>query len=377
MKRKLLDRKNKWDNLLDKTDNLFLDIELSDSVLIGCQHLLESNLDLFKKLFERGLKQSNTFVIGKCYSTHSSIVKAFTNLGVYVDSSSSYFDSHLPFDIQFAKNIELFVNKVLRLIKRIYFEKIIILDDGGYLISQISQKLKGYKILAVEQTSSGYWRLVDSKVNFPIINAARSHIKLEYESPLIAQVWTNEFRKALNYIKSPIKRILIIGGGSIGTAISNELKNKYIVRIYDTELSKSSISNNNLDSILKEFDVIIGCTGRSCISIDQLQKLKEGIILASASSSDREFPSSHIRSHFLPDSNSHKHIYFKRIWLLNNGFPLNFYGGKNSLPKPKAQLTRSIMLASIYYGLNLQKTKTGFIKLPREIQDKIFENWTK
>ena len=52
MSLKLLDKNNEL-TLLDKTDKLFSNIKLEGSILIGCQHLLESNLDLFKKLFER------------------------------------------------------------------------------------------------------------------------------------------------------------------------------------------------------------------------------------------------------------------------------------------------------------------------------------
>ena len=62
------------------------------------------------------------------------------------------------------------------------------------------------------------------------------------------------------------KRILIIGQGTIGKAISAHLKNDlYHVDCFDECPEKSDFRSEELNQRLKKYDLIIGCTGNTSI----------------------------------------------------------------------------------------------------------------
>jgi len=57
---------------------------LQRTLIVACQHLLETTGSLFEALTRSGAHQDRIFVIGKCYSTNQRVVEHLRSLGIDV-----------------------------------------------------------------------------------------------------------------------------------------------------------------------------------------------------------------------------------------------------------------------------------------------------
>jgi len=353
--------------LLEYVDKLF-DVDLSDCLVIACQHLLGSQELMFKKFIEKGLKPTNLFILGKCYSSSKVVIDRLKSGGVYIHPGSLRFDSHKSFDEQFDDNVKDLIEYVKSKKQLKNFIKIILLDDGGYLIYWANSLLSDYKnIVSVEQTSSGYHKLKSFDCKFSIINVARSKAKLVVESPVISKAIIVTMDKSLKKLNLEPRDVLIIGMGAIGTQLYSDLKEKYNISSYDRTFN-NHIAPKNPD----KFDMIIGCTGESVI--DEYSKLKKDVILVSASSSDREFSAFKIRKMTKKNRVIHKDYHVQNIYLLNSGFPVCFTGSVHSSPPREIQLTIALLFSGVCQGL-IKKYPKGFINLDEKIQENIIKEY--
>ncbi len=363
--------------LLDYTASLYPDVTLADAYVICAQHLVSTTYSLFHTLLNLGLKPANLSVIGKCYSTDPEAYREMSKKGIDVCPSSLSFDSHRSFDEQYRENLLKFVNRRLKKISSAKFKKIIILDDGGELISIISSSLGEIKgAVAIEQTSSGFHKLNKKKASLPIINVARSPAKLIYESPIIAKLVVDTLVSQIKNLPSQPREVLVIGNGAIGSRIREVLESKYHISTFDKAASRSSIRSQDFEKFLKKFDLIIGCTGRSVLRPEQYKLLKKNVILVSASSSDREFDAVHLRNKMPLVRDCHQSLQIDGTYLINCGFPVNFSAEFRAIDVDELQLTRSLLLSSIlqayYYS---DPTKKGFIPLDMENQRDIIQKY--
>ena len=230
--------------------------------------------------------------------------------------------------------------------------------------------------MAIEQTSSGYNKLKNEKIHFPIINVARSNAKLVYESPFIAELIVKKLFSRLKELQLSPKTCLIVGAGSVGKELFNLLKNKFETHIYDVQQHISDFGKTELANIISDFDLIIGASGNEIINSKIYSKIKNGAILISASSSDREFSAVNLRKSAPKIKDCHKDIFVNDVWLLNCGFPLNFDGNKNSASPEKIQLTRALMLSAICLAMEKEYQK-DFIELEPKYQKLIVEKFNK
>jgi len=358
--------------LLDFTSKLFDKAEFDDYVVVACQHLLPTNFIMFNYLFKKGLKPKNTFIIGKNYSTHQPVVKSFEKQGVYIHKYN--YSSHKSFEKQFDQAISEFIEAISNRLKD-SGKKIIILDDGGRLIELIA-KYKNLKIFsAVEQTTSGYEKINKLNLKFPVINVARSQAKLLLESPYIARAVAKVLKEKLDSSKTSSKNILIIGKGSIGSALQSVLESEFNPSAYDIDTNKSDFTNQELLKILPNFDIIIGCTGKTVLTLKDKKYFKNTVILASSSSADKEFEAVKFRLFAPINNNPHQDIKLKGITLLNSGFPLNFQGTEIEDWK-EIQLTRALMFSAICISV-IHKYRNGIVELDEKIQQQISENYAK
>lgn len=349
--------------------------DLSEVVLIGCQHILGTTVDLLKELFSDGLSPSNTYLIGKCYSTNDATFNKIQKMGIYIDSNSRTYNSHLSYDEQFKSFIEEFVHDALKKIEIAQFRKIILLDDGGQLLSCFNtlENIDFHNVSGVEQTSSGFEKISKTDLQFPVINIARSKTKLEVESPIIANIVTKELRKFFNKYHLSHPKILIVGNGNIGKNIFKLLNVKYSVDSYDL-MDKISPFPGDIADRINQYDVIIGTTGRAIMSGDDFKLLKPNSYLISASSSDREFSAWEIRKNIPMTNDCHHDINNNEVVIANGGFPINFTGRVHSAPPNEILLTRSLLLAGVLEA-NSQNYPPGIIELPVEIQKIIVNNF--
>lgn len=354
------------DFLINQTEEDLLD----ETCVIGGQHLLQTTHLMLQALYELNLKPENVFLIGKCYSSNSSVFSQMIEDGINVSQSSIYFKYYQPFD-QFYKNeVRKFYNQIIKDVNKRKPKKIVVLDDGGELLSQVNpEDFDCKQIIGIEQTSSGYNKLLNQSLKFPIINVARSWAKLKYESPIISEFALQKFLKCLPECRC--EQVLIVGGGSIGLAIRDKLKQETQVDIFDTVAERSSIFS--LKENLASYDLIIGCTGSTSISHKLHELLKEGCILASVSSSDREFDAHYLRKKSAPYENCHYNLSIDGKLLLNSGFPINFDGGTHSVPPKYIQLTRGLLVAGIFQSTKLSSSTPQILDLCHNYQKQIID----
>lgn len=345
---------------------------LEEVCIIGGQHLLQTTHVMLQALYELNLKPDNIFLIGKCYSSNSSVFLQMVEDGIHVSPKSISFESYQSFDQFYKSEVKKFYHQIIKAVNQRKPKKIIVLDDGGEFLSQVDPDHFDCKnIIGIEQTSSGYNKLSNQSLRFPIINVARSWAKLKYESPIISEFALQKFLKSLP--SCDWKQTLIVGGGPIGLAIRDKLKQQTQVDIFDKLSERSSILS--LEDNLSSYELIIGCTGSTSISHKLHPLLKEGCILASVSSSDREFDAYHLRKKTAPYDNCHYHLPVDGKLLLNSGFPINFDGGMHSVPPKYIQITRALLVAAIFQSVNLCSYFPKIIDLCSNYQRKVVNNF--
>ncbi|MBS3172299.1 hypothetical protein J4438_01810 [Candidatus Woesearchaeota archaeon] len=363
--------------LLDFVSSNYKDVKLDKVLLIASQHILESQRLMFEYFIEKGLKPKNIFLIGKCYSTNRDVIKRFQKMGIYVSPKSESFDQNLSFDEQFegyTRELLDYINKVVNLKN---YDRVIILEDGGSLLSYANRILKDTRnIIGIEQTSAGYEKLKNIKLDFPVINVARSYAKLKVESPIIAKTCIERLKSSLSRLKLKPKSILIIGAGAVGNAIYEELNSNFLVKRYDLDSNLSDYKNESLKAILGEFDMIIGSTGKEIIDISLYKYLKDDAILVSVSSSDREFSAVNLRKMIDKKITCHDDLKVKSWYLLNGGFPINFDGAEDSASSEKIQITLALLFASLCLAVK-QNYRKGLIDLEKNTQNQIIDEFGK
>ncbi|MBY0461902.1 MAG: hypothetical protein K2Q34_01815, partial [Alphaproteobacteria bacterium] len=324
-------------------------------------------------LFDLGLAPERIALIGKCYSTSKKTQRSLENEGIYVCPSSNNFDSYHSFDVQFQQNILNFLQKAIQQMNPHKEAKIIILDDGGELISASYKSIqKRWNLIGIEQTSSGYHKLRNLKLNLHVTNVARSYAKLEVESPMIADAQATQIITKISNFLSSIKKCLLVGNGAVGKALFEKLKNHYDIIRYDKIFERSDLYKDKLN--LADYNLIIGTTGETIISQKGHSKIKKGTILISSSSSDREFEAVHIRKRIKRTNNCHQDICSDGVFLPNSGFPINFHGSQeDSVPLEKIQLTMALLFEGICQGVQTDPNQKGLVELNTIRQEKVLD----
>jgi len=353
--------------VLPFVSSLYPDSDFSKTLIIACQHLLGTQLSLFKELFQKGLEPRNLFLIGKNYSTSGDVYQEFLKQDVQVALESKEYNSKLSFDVQFQKHIETFLTRVKNSVSFKDYSRIIIVDEGGHLLCS-RHMLEGpfLDTVGVEQTSSGYEKIKHKQFDFPVINVARSYSKLESEAPIIAGLVVRKIKEYLRAASVSNPNILVVGQGPIGVCTKDLLQQDFTVKAYDVLSHKSDLEGDYRKE-LQNFNVIIGATGKPILTPEDFPLLKKGTHLISISSSDREFSGVELRRRSGAGDDIHTTIESDGIFLVNSGFPINFTGGVESLPTKDAQLTVSLMLASMYEA-NTNLLPKGLSELNPKIQ---------
>jgi S-adenosylhomocysteine hydrolase len=357
--------------LIERLTRLFDDLNLENTLIISVQHLCSTTEVLFNALLDLNLYPENLYVVGKCYSTNPEVLVRLRKKGINALFSSSSFNYSVPFDIDFDRNVDEMIKQVISSNDLFSFERIIILDDGGHLLERANALLpKGLPVIGIEQTSSGFNRMNDKNLPFPVINLARSWLKLEYESPIIISLVLRKLKEKLDQLDSNVNKVLLIGFGVLGQKIHEILKDRYLISTFDSVPEKSTIKPDEFKTRLGEFDLIIGCTGSTSLTFEDFSYLKNPVILASISSSDREFEAFKFRK-LNPVKNCHSHVTVDGITLLNCGFPITFDEDYDSIDTDDFQLTRALILASVYQASVTNQSLHGFLPMEDDLQKTI------
>ncbi|MBI5676843.1 MAG: hypothetical protein HZC48_13670 [Nitrospirae bacterium] len=367
-------------------NNLF-----SNHVLIMVQHLLGDFIPFINALEQCGLKKNNCYIIGIPYSTKDYVVSV-------LKEDKKYPHVFAPADYPF----DNYVNDALKMVgERCKTEgkKFIIIEDGGYVVPLLhSKEFRQYIkhcIGAVEQTKNGIWVDRDlekkRKLKLPVMSVADSKLKNEYEGKLIGQaVCGNIDRLLQKFAKESAyeKKCLVIGLGSVGLNVCAALKAKSaIVYGYDSDSSKRKEAKRTGIQIAKsimekigEVSLIIGGTGKSPINFREIVKVRHNTVFVNATSKRKEINYQDLDG--LTNSMDLKKGFGiryrttlgKDIWLLANGYPVNFFDAE-SVPDKDIQFVPALLFkaaALLFDKKYSEKSKVHNIpgKLQAEIKDK-------
>lgn len=356
--------------LLEHVMKLWSYPSLEGIAVIGVQHLMESTLAMIQALLELGLDPTLFHLIGKCYSTNPEIEEELRDAGISVSKLSQAYDRNRSFDEQFQEYLSLFVSQALEKIDWDACHTLILLDDGGALIHHLEKirqsepnRFNRVKITAIEQTSSGYHRLKEMDLNFPVYNIARSYTKLTLETPYIIASSIARMAQKMDLIdySDSGECALVLGHGVLGSAVISYL-NRWHVPILAHEKDEDEYA---LAAKLAQSKLVIGTTGCVAINRSQHRFIKPGTTLVSLSSSDREFDAVHLRKgcdrfsgSCWDDLNCHG------IHLIQSGFPVNFWGCRNNIPLESIQITLALLLAALLDSATEERQRSGFVSLP-------------
>lgn len=301
---------------------------------------------------------SDLIIIPKSSSKTVEALNQYSNYGVMLD-----FTRH-----QIMKN----PSDVMRILDSyILGRKFLIFDMGGYFLPLIDflNDRTGQFIGIIEDTENGHLRYLkvinkSGGCKFPIISVARSELK-EPEDILVGQAIAFSVEKVLrsNLLILVNKSVLVIGYGKIGAGICNAMKGRgATVHFYDVDPLRtikalaSGYKTGEKCDLLSNADLIISATGNKGLSKNDLQYVKSGVYIFTATSSDDEFEECLLKfcqivtkdSNFI-EVNLEKDV--KKVHLYNGGNSINFVDG--------AVVDRYIELvqAEMLFAANILHTK--------------------
>lgn len=258
--------------------------------------------------------------------------------------------------------------------------KIIIIEDGGFIVPEIHQKYTNLipcVIGAVEQTTRGIWN--DEKIKdlrFPVISVAKSELKGSFEPPYIGKAVVENIQRMLPDIAFNGKNIAIFGYGTIGKEIAIWFRSiKSIVTVFDPSASNRLSAHQNGFSLAsspgeaaRNKNFVIGASGNNSINSSVIAHLAHGTYLISASSELYEIDIDELDRLYSQKAllkGSKEEIIGtdytlapnnRVIHVIANGYPINFWGFE-SMPNQASDLIMSlIFLCACELG-----SKTSFI----------------
>ncbi len=360
-------------------------LKAQETKLFIIQHLKKNTIYFIQLLRKAGFK--DIFVIGKNYSLEHPVKKEIEKIAKVFTSSFEELES--------LKTVEQVVNENLN-----EKDKFICLDLGGYFSKFFQYKNdKPYRIKnllgIIEDTKNGLWFEKQDIKNFkfPLLSVASSFLKDYGEGYFVAKAISRNLENIL--IESQMnqtaafKKILILGYGKIGKRVGEFLQKENEVYIYDInplKLFEAKIDGfyiceklQNLD----KFDVIIGVTGDVVLNKKDLLALRNGTILVNGSTRKKEFDLDSLKEEIekIVDLGSYQKIFLKngkRIYLLNNGYPVNFYKTE-SVPDMIIDLVFSeiYLLTSILLSKKISPGYYPIEKFFPEIEEKVAKTWIK
>lgn len=218
---------------------------------------------------------------------------------------------------------------------------LIVQEVGGYLAKYI-EELKSFDhfVGVVEDTNNGHWRYEQHAPHErPILSMAQSPLK-DVEDTIIGDAVVYSIERVLREEYAAIlqgSRCGVIGFGKIGTSTAVALKGREsVVSIYDINPAKDMRAKVEgffplpLHELLPKCDVIVGCTGQTSIRLVDMDFIKDGAMLVSASSKNIEFALDDFKANCtaVVAVNEVTQKYTKKngkiFYVLNNGTPINF-----------------------------------------------------
>lgn len=266
---------------------------------------------------------------------------------------------------------------------------LVIQEVGGYLAGATSDLHKYSHFTGiVEDTNNGHWRYERfSPHKCPVLSMAQSPLK-GIEDTIIGDATLHSIERVLREHFTAIiegSRIAVIGYGKIGSSTAIAFKGREaVVSVYDINPARNIRAKVEgffplpLHVLLSEAELIIGCTGQTSIRAVDMEYIKDGAILVSASSKDVEFALKDFSCMCsnVEDINDVVRRYTQydgRIfYVLNRGTPINFRDG--SILGTILDLIYCEIFACIR-EVAKGRVSEGLHKSPPEIQNEVAKLW--
>ena len=260
---------------------------LAGMSVIMIQHILPDLVPLVMKLIELGVE--HVTVVGIGYSSRESTIQQLRQMNCDVFAPEEH-----PFDVS---------GPLQSALSKAGNSDAILMDDGGYMVTYIArlpedeQAAVAARILGlVEQTTRG-GRIAkrlenEGKLRIRVVAVSDSQAKIEFEPKYIAGAFIQNLDDMLDGIgrRFPDGPVAIKGYGPIGSAIGRQLRDRCEVLVAESDRKKLySVDRDGLKHLKAVEDIarcglVIGATGNTSISGEELQSLQDGAIVASASS---------------------------------------------------------------------------------------------
>ncbi len=307
--------------------------------LLIIQHILQDTETFLHLLLERGWRVRA--LIGIPYSCDKAAAKRLASL----------IDVRVPAFDDFQRVVD---DTLASELERASTEPFILQEVGGYCAALLgggsSLDIAGCAG-AIEETRRGLWRYqAQDRLKVPVMQIADSRLK-EIEAIHVGEAVARAIATDLLELERSLPGLAVgvIGFGSIGSAVAHSLHARgAAVACFDTspirqiEAAARGFRVIERNRLLAESDLVVGATGTGAFSIAEVPLLREGAILASASSGRRELPVDELirlATGFVPVGESVSRIELSgggTIYLIKEGFPANFR--LRSLPPSIADL---------------------------------------
>jgi adenosylhomocysteinase len=280
---------------IDISGNLKVLAELTDETRnpdgihsIILQHILPTTVEFIERV---NSVYPVDLVISITYSTDAATVKLLRSKGYNV---------LVPPDIDYMLN-SLWKDVVALLGKSGH--PTVLQEVGGYFADWTGELAKAPNFRGcVEDTKNGLWRYqaanTKSPLAVPVLSMADTALK-RVEDSLIGDACVYSLEKVM---RSQLACILdgvrcgIVGWGNIGKSAAAAFKGRNaVVAVYDINPIVNMLAFGRgyyplpLAQLLSEADIVMGCSGRRSIRVADIDDIKEGALLCSASSKDIEF----------------------------------------------------------------------------------------
>jgi len=341
--------------------------DFSNYIIILIQHLLSDFIHLVDAFEKNNADKSHIFIIGIPYSTKNKTVK-YLKLRDYKNLT-------VPETYPFDEPVKAAMLKAMELSVQTS-KKILIIEDGGYAVPILHRDYyENSKLFvgAVEQTANGistdeglYQELKKQGRDYciPIMDVARSDIKLRLESPLIGRAVCHNIALLLgkDYLEIAGKSVGVVGFGHTGSRIVKTLRDMGAnVTIFSDRKIDLSFANNEgytiVDSateLIGKSRIIIEATGRVWAGVDEITAFQNNSYFVSASSKRLGIKYSDFDSLINTDKILNCPGIGKKyeiistgnaITLLADGYPVNFFDSE-SVPDKAIEFIPTILFES-------------------------------
>jgi S-adenosylhomocysteine hydrolase len=350
--------------------------------IVFIQHHLGSTIPMVSAFVEDGATVDRIWHVDVPYSTDRAVNLVLTTQLGRPSEALPLFENPL---VDYSTAQMMRTAQVLRQVVASRPERLLVVDDGAYALRTLlmlreigdspASLLEGACL--VEQTTRGH-RFLEAyrpdllRHGITAVSVARTRTKLEFEAPFVGGSVAAALMRQRH--DAAWADVLILGYGAVGKACVGELRRRLpasTVTVVDPIAPLPHDSPDPKMPLLREmpqfgdFDLVLGCTGTNSFGVRDARLVRDGAVLASASSADVEL----CRAAFVeaaeryPDDEMEViepnagrangihtpvkiRIGSKVLTFLNAGFPVNFDGGPEGLSLEMIQPTRCLLYAA-------------------------------